>query len=217
MKIFAWLMALALWGTTAQTVNFDSVKPGSVPPGWFTVEPDAHHPARWVVVKDPSAASPPHVFAQLDVDGVASRGPLAILKKTEVKDGDLSVRVKPMAGKADAAGGLVWRYRDPENYYLVRANAVENTVALYKVDGGKITPLTPVGARPDNYAVKHPVPPNQWSMLKVEFRGPLFSVYFNHKRLFEVRDSTFTSPGKVGLWSGARAVTYFDDFRIATR
>jgi hypothetical protein len=100
------------------------------------------------------------------------------------------------------------------NYYLVRANALENSIVLYKVEDGKRTPLSSRGA-PTSYGVKHPVPLNQWSVLKVQFRGPLFSVYFNHRRLFEVLDSTFGQPGKVGLWTKADGITYFDDFRIA--
>jgi hypothetical protein len=215
MKTLGWLMSFALWGTVTQTINFDSARPGSVPPGWTTVAPVSGAPARWEVLKDPSAPSPPYVFAQVSNDAAASRCPLAILNKTEVKDGDLSVKVKPVGGREERAGGLVWRYQDPNNYYLVRANALENTIVLFKVEDGKRTPLMSRGAAPHSFGVKHPVPANQWSVLKVHFHGPLFSVYFNHKRLFEVLDSTFAQAGKVGLWTKADSVTYFDDFRIA--
>jgi len=213
MKTLGWLMALALWGTVTQTINFDSAKPGSAPPGW-TVTPNP----QWEILKDPSAPSPPYVFAQTshdaggDTDG--GRCPLAILNTIDVKDGDLSVNVKPVAGKEDRAAGLVFRYRDPGNYYLVRANALESTIVLFRVEDGKRTALASRGA-PKNYGVKHPVPLNRWSVLKVQFRGPLFSVYFNHRRLFEVLDSTFRQTGKVGLWTKADGITYFDDFRIA--
>jgi hypothetical protein len=210
-------MSFALWGTVTQTINFDTAKPGSVPPGW-TVTPNASASPEWAVRRDPSAPSPPYVFAENSSStsgGADGRCPLAILNQTDVKDGDLSVKLKPVAGKQDRAGGLVWRYRDPENYYLVRANSLENSIVLYKVEDGKRTPLASRGALPNSYGVNHPVPLNQWSVLKVQFRGPLFSVYFNHRRLFEVQDSTFQQPGKVGLWTKAGGVTYFDDFRIA--
>ena len=163
---------------------------------------------------DPSAPSPPYVFAEISKDVARGRCPIAILNKTDVKDGDLSVKVKPVTGRQDRAGGLVFRYRDPDNYYLVRANALENSIVLYKVEDGKRTPLSSRGA-PTSFGVTHPVPVNQWSVLKVQFRGPLFSVYFNHRRLFEVLDSTLREHGKVGLWTKADGVTYFDDFRIA--
>jgi hypothetical protein len=207
----------ALWGTVTQTINFDSAKPGLLPPGW-TVTPNAGTRAEWEVRRDPTAPSPPYVFAEnssYTAGGGDGRCPLAILNQTDVKDGELSVKLKPVAGKQDRAGGLVWRYHDPDNYYLVRANALENSIVLYKVEDGKRTPLASRGAIPNSYGVNHPVPLNQWSVLKVQFRGPLFSVYFNHRRLFEVLDSTFRDPGKVGLWTKAGGVTYFDDFRIA--
>lgn len=214
MRTIGWLLMFALWGTVAQTIDFDSAKPGSVPPGW-TVAPIAGTAPHWEIVKDPSAPSPPYVFAQVSHDAAGGGCPLAILDKMEIRDGDLSVKVKPVSGRADRGGGLVWRYRDPDNYYLVRANAMENSIVLYKVEDGKRTPLASRNQLPKSYGVKHPVPVNEWSVLKVQFRGPLFSVYFNHRRLFEVQDSTFVDRGKVGLWSKADSVMYFDDFRIA--
>ncbi len=213
MKTIGWLTALALWGTASQTINFDSAQPGSVPAGWTVAESTGVAP-RWEVVKDPSAPSPPYVFAQTSHTSARSRCPLAILNKTAVKDGEVSVKVKTVSGTEDRTGGLVWRFRDPDNYYLVRANSMENTIILYKVEDGKRSPLASRGA-PTSYGVKHPVPLNEWNVLKVQFRGPLFSVYFNHRRLFEVQDSTFRDSGKVGLWTKADSVTYFDDFRVS--
>jgi hypothetical protein len=214
MRTIGWLLSFALWGTVTQTVNFDSAKPGSVPAGW-TIAPSADAAPRWEILKDPSAPSPPYVFAQISKYAAGDNCPLAILNKMNVKDGDLSVKVKPVTGRHERAGGLVFRYRDPENYYLLRANALENSIVLYKVEDGKRTPLSSRGAPPASFGVTHPVPFNQWSVLKVQFRGPLFSVYFNHRRLFEVLDSTFPQSGKVGLWTKADGITYFDDFRIA--
>jgi hypothetical protein len=215
MKTISWLISLglAMSGTTSQIINFDSAAPGTVPAGWSTV---LSHPSdKWEVLKDASAPSPPHVFAEVSKEAGARRCPLAIWDKTALKDGDLSVKLKPLAGNEHPSGGLVWRYRDPHNYYLVQANARENHIVLYKVEGGKFTALAPKGTPPKTYGVKHTVPSNQWSLLKVQFRGPLFSIYFNHKRLFQVVDSTFPQAGKVGLWTKPHSVTYFDDFRVA--
>ncbi len=218
MRTLSWLMSFALWGTVTQSINFDSAKLGSVPSGW-TVTPNHGAPSNWEILKDPTAPSPPYVFAEVSRDRGADddRGlcPLAILNQMDVRDGDLSVKVKPVSGREERAGGLVFRYRDPDNYYLLRANALQNSIDLYKVEDGKRTPLASRGAPPKSYGVNHPVPFNQWSVLKVQFRGPLFSVYFNHRRLFEVQDATFRQSGKVGLWTKAGGITYFDDFRIA--
>jgi hypothetical protein len=217
MNTLGWLASLTLAASIGQTVNFDATPPGTLPPGWTTASSHPGMPPKWEVLKDPSAPSPPHVFAQVSRESAGQWCPLAILNRVDVKDGDLSVKLKPVAGREDRAGGLVWRYRDPDNYYLVRANAVENDIVLFRVQDGKAVPLTPKGTAPRTYGVKHPVPPNQWSLLKVQFRGPLFSVYFNHRRLFQVVDNTFRQPGKVGLWTQAGSVTYFDDFRISGR
>jgi len=109
---------------------------------------------------------------------------------------------------------MVWRYRDPDNYYIVRANALENNVVLYKVEGGKRVSLAPRGTPPKTYGVKHPVPSGKWSTLKVTFQGDLFTVYMDGQKLFQVEDSTFQNAGKAGLWTKADSVTLFDDFQI---
>lgn len=215
MKTLYRLMVLALAGVSTRTINFDSAAPGAVPAGWTIAMTRPGSPAKWEILKDPTAPSQPNVFAQVSKDRNHGRLALAILSNVNIQDGDLSVKLKPVSGAEDRSGGLVWRYRDANNYYVVRANALENNVELYKVEGGKRTALAVKGAPPAVYGVSHPVPANQWSVLKVQFHGPLFSVYFNHRRLFQVTDGTFRGPGPVGLWTKADAVTYFDDFSIA--
>ena len=215
MKTLGWLVSLTLGSIGVVNVNFDAGAPGKMPPGWTSTMTYAGAPPHWEILKDPSAPSPPNVLAQISSDSNEIRGPLAILNKVNVKDGDLSVKIKPVSGNKDRAGGLVWRYQDPDNYYLLQAESLRNHIVLYKVKDSKRTPLVAKGMPPRTYGVEHPVPANQWSVLKVQFRGPLFSVYFNHRRLFQVVDSTFADTGKVGLSTRADSVTYFDDFRIA--
>jgi hypothetical protein len=151
-------------------------------------------------------------LAQLSTDRTAGRFPLAVLRDVTFRDGEVSVRFKPVAGKVDEAAGLVWRYRDRNNYYIVRANALENNVVLYKVENGERTSLAPRGLPSRSYGVKHAVPKMTWSELKVTFSDTLATVYFNNERLFEVVDTTFRSPGRIGLWTKADSVTWFDDF-----
>ncbi len=131
---------------------------------------------------------------------------LAIFDLVAVRDADISVRLKPLTGHTDQAGGLVFRYRDANNYYLARANALDNSIALFKVQNGQTSPLCA--------GVRHPIPTNAWSILKVSVRGRKFQVYVNHRRVLETQDETFQNPGKVGLWTKGDAVTYFDDFRV---
>ena len=120
------------------------------------------------------------------------------------------MKFKAIAGSEDRAAGLVWRARDANNYYVVRANALEDNVVLYKTVNGVRSALDIVG-RKGGYGINVPVPANQWHGLRVDFSGSRFRVLYNGKQLFEVEDSTFSDAGKVGLWTKADSVTLFDE------
>jgi len=162
-------------------------------------------PPTWQILQDRSAPTHPYVLAQTST-GAMDRCPLAILDRLTMKDGDVSVRVKPVSGKEDRAGGVVWRYHDPDNYYLARVNALSGNVVIFKVRNGVRTQVVP--------AVAHEIPANAWSILKVSVRGDRFQVYVDHRRILQGYDRTFGAAGKVGLWTVADSVTYFDDFRV---
>lgn len=209
------VLAFVLAGfCTAETFNFDSVQLGSLPPGWTVAMTHNGGAPKWEVLSDPTAPSKPNVLAQTSNDPSDGRFPLAILERTNFQNGELTVRCKAISGRVDQGAGLVWRYRDPNNYYLVRANALENNVVLYKVQNGRRSSIAPKGTRSGTYGVNHKVPTKTWNTLRVTFRGPLFTVYFNGEQLFDVEDSTFPDAGKVGLWTKADSVIYFDDFDV---
>jgi hypothetical protein len=107
----------------------------------------------------------------------------------------------------------VWRYRDKDNYYIVRANALEGNVVLYKVENGKRTDLPLVG-KGRTYGMKERVPSGEWGTLRVVARDNHFEVYYNGKKLYDVEDETFKDAGKIGLWTKADSVIYFDDLQI---
>lgn len=212
MKSALWIaiaMASAAW---AETITFDSAKPGSLPSGWTSAMTHEGGPPRWEVLKDSSAPGAPNVLAQLSDDKTSRRFPLAIYEPAHLRDGEVRVRFKPIAGAVDQAGGIVWRYRDPDNYYLVRANALENNVVLYKVENGVRKSLAPLGTPPDTYGIKQDVAKLTWSELRIVFQGNRHTVFFNGTKLLEVEDSTFLEAGKIGLWTKADSVTHFDDF-----
>jgi len=204
--------ALAL----GDVLDFEAADVGSVPTGWTVAMTSDGGQPRWEVVSDPTSPSGEKVLAQVSDDRTAGRFPLAIYEGIETADGSVSVRFKPVSGRVDQAAGLVWRYRDPGNYYIVRANALENNVVLYKVENGRRIPLPPVG-QGDDYGVERRVPAQSWSSLTVTFSGTRFVVTFDGAPLFEAEDSTFTSAGKVGLWTKADSVTYFDGFEVSAR
>jgi hypothetical protein len=198
----------------AEAINFDKTLEGSLPAGWSVAMTHKGGAPKWEVRADETAPTKPNVFAQLSTDRTAGRFPLAVHENSTLKDGTVSVKFKAVSGSVDEAAGLVWRYRDPENYYIVRANALENNVVLYKVEKGERLSLAPKGSPSKTYGVKHPVSKQTWQALAVAFEGDVFTVSFNGQKLFQVIDSTFSGPGKVGLWTKADSVTYFDDFQF---
>jgi hypothetical protein len=200
---------LAIAAAVAQTITFDQSL--ALPEGWNSGI-TGHGEAKWEVIADSSAPSPPNVLRQA---GEATFC-WAVDTTQKLKDGFAEVKIKPISGKEDQAGGLVWRFKDSNNYYVVRANALEGNVVLYKTVEGKRSSLQ-VKGRMFGYGMDTKVPRGKWSTLRVEFAGHLFTVLFDGKKLFEVEDDTFTDAGAVGLWTKADSVTQFDDFRFASQ
>jgi len=195
----------------AETINFDDAKTGAPPPSWTATQTGSGS-AKWSVEKDDSAPSKPNVRKQ---SGVATF-PVCIKNDTSLKDGFVEVKFKPVSGKEDQAGGVIWRAKDSDNYYIFRANANENNAVLYKTVNGKRSPLDIVG-RKGGYGVKEKVASGEWHTLRVEFAGNRFKAYYDGKHLFDVADKTFTEAGKVGVWTKADSVTLFDDFTYASK
>jgi hypothetical protein len=190
----------------AETLDFSTAKPGKVPAPWVPTQTGKGE-AKWSIAQDSSGPGKPCVLKQ---SGEAAF-PVCIKDDTRVKNGYVEVRFKPIAGKEDQAGGVIWRVKDQDNYYVCRANALEDNVVLYKMVRGQRSVLEIVG-RKGGYGVKEPVAPAQWHTLRVDFADHHFKVTFDGKHLFEVEDNTFMDAGKVGVWTKADSVTLFDDF-----
>jgi hypothetical protein len=183
---------------------FENDQIGNAPKGW-TVTLTGKGSSKWTVEIDETAPSKSRVLKQ---SGQATF-PLLLKDDTRIADGFLEIRFKAIAGSADRAAGLVWRARDANNYYVVRANALEDNVVLYKTVNGVRSALDIVG-RTGGYGVAIPVPANRWHGLRIDFVGSRFMASYNGTQLFEVEDSTFKNEGKVGLWTKADSVTLFD-------
>jgi hypothetical protein len=172
-----WLVIMTS-SVPAQLASFDGDAVGSPPKGWILTMTGKGSP-EWSVERDGSASV-------LKQSGKATY-PLALKEDTRIRDGFVEVRFKPISGSEDRAGGLVWRAKDANNYYVVRANALENNVVLYKTVNGARSSLDIVGQK-GGYGVKIAVPANQWHTLRVEFAGARFKDSFNGQPLFEVED-----------------------------
>jgi hypothetical protein len=185
-------------------MRFETEEIGATPKGWTATLTGKGDP-KWAIEQDPTAPSKSKVVKQ---SGRATY-PLLLKNDTNIKDGFIEVKFKAIAGSEDRAGGLVWRAKDANNYYVVRANALEDNVVLYKTVKGVRGPLDIVGRR-GGYGIDVTVPAEQWLALRVDFKGDRFSVHYDDEQLFEVQDSTFSDAGMVGLWTKADSVTLFD-------
>jgi hypothetical protein len=166
---------------------------------------------KWTVEEDATAPSKSKVVKQ---SGRATY-PLLLKNGLSVKDGFIEVQFKAVTGSEDRAAGVVWRAKDANNYYVVRANALEDNVVLYKTVEGKRSSLDIVG-RKGGYGINAPVPAGRWHTLRIEFAGSRFKVIFNGQALYEVEDRTFSEAGQVGLWTKADSVTMFANVSYGT-
>ena len=187
----------------AETISFDSDVPGSLPLAWEQGV-TGRGAAKWAVRQDASAPSKPNVLQQ---SGTGTF-PWCVLRKTSVENGFIEVRFKALAGKEDQAGGVVWRWKDGNNYYVARANALESNLSLYYTEGGRRNTIKYVDA---------PVPPKVWHTLRVEFSGRRISVALNGKTYIDLEDAHVSGGGAVGLWTKADSVTAFDDFSYGAK
>ena len=196
--VFGLMGALMTLSVHAETVNFDGGKAGGLPAEW-QAGATGRGSARWAIEPDESAPSKPHVLRQ---SGVADF-PWCVLKSAAITDGFVEVKFKALAGKSDQAGGLVWRWKDGDNYYVARANALENNVSLYYTEGGRRRTIKYVNA---------PVAKNVWHTLRVQFSGRRIGVALDGTSYIELDDDHIGGSGAVGVWTKADSVTAFDDF-----
>lgn len=191
------LLLAALGGVATWSFEKDEI---DKPPAGFEFATTRKTPeGKWLVKKDGENK----ILAQLDQDKTDGRFAIAVVKESSFRDVSLSVKAKPISGEVDQAAGLVWRYKDADNYYLMRSNVLEKNVRLYRVvNGNRI-----------KFAGKEEVKlvANEWHALKVTQKGTSIQVFLNDQKLFEAEDKTFADAGKVGVWTKADSVTYFDD------
>jgi hypothetical protein len=169
-------------------------------------------PVKWRVQDVDDAPSGKKVVAQLSDDRTNARYPQLVRDDVQARDVDVSVRFK-ISGEVYASGGLVLRYTDKDNFYVVRANSLEGNVVAYRTENGKRSNIG-VKGKGDAYGVKVDVPHQKWNTLRVIMKGSLIEVILNDKKRFEVENDTFTEGGKIGLWTKADAVTQFDDLSV---
>jgi len=180
------------------TINFDDVRNGKLLPDWHGTQ-NGSGAVKWAVENVDDAPSKPKVLKQ---SGVATF-PVCIKKGTNIKDGFVEVKFKRSREKRDQAGGVIWRCKDKDNYYVARANALENNVTIYHTTNGQRVAFE---------SIKQTGKPGNWHSLRVDFERDEFTVTFDGKKVIKATDESFKGPGKVGLWTKADSLTLFDDF-----
>jgi hypothetical protein len=210
---FALLTAIAIGGAlmtglsaaeTGTKIDIAAMPTGAPPPGFAIARTGNGGAAEWQVIADPTAAGQ-KAIAQVSTDTTDYRFPLAVYQPVSTKNVDVVVRFKPVAGRVDEAGGIAVRLTTPDDYYVVRANSLEDNVNFYRVVKGRRSQIKGVSTK---------VTGNQWHTLGLRAEGDKFTISFDGKPLFTTEDKTFADAGKIALWTKADSVTHFDAISI---
>ena len=188
--------------------NFDGDAVGKLPAKFHDTLTGQGAKGQWVVRADPSAPSQPNVLAQTSTDKTDYRFPLAIADEGSFQNLEMSVKFKAVSGEVDRAAGMAFRLRDANNYYIVRANALEGNYRLYHVVKGRRVQFAGANVK---------VASGEWYELRVECVGNHITCYYDNEQKIDATDETFKEAGKVGLWTKADSVTYFDDLRVTAK
>ena len=190
--------------SAATVIAIAKMEVGKPPAGFNAARTGQGGPSEWTVVSDPTSSTG-RVIEQSSTDRTDYRFPLAILEQFVAKDLEISLRFKPVGGRVDQAGGIAVRVADADNYYVARANALEDNVRFYRVVKGRRQQIDGVNTK---------VAGNQWHKLGLKAQGDQFTIRFDDKTLFTTADKTFAGAGRIALWTKADSVTRFDQITI---
>jgi hypothetical protein len=192
--------------TGAIMIAIEKMTPGAEPADFEFARTGQGRPAKWAVTADRSAASG-LAIEQTSTDTTDYRFPLAIYRPVSASNVDVTLRFKAVGGKVDQSGGIAVRLSDPDNYYVVRANALEDNVRFYRMVKGRREQIEAANTR---------VTANEWHQLGLRAEGQRFTITFDGKQLFTATDRTFADAGRIALWTKADSVTRFDGVEIRT-
>ncbi len=187
--------------------DFEEGQENAAPQGFSFARTGNGRPGQWMIKTEPDAPSGTHVLAQLDGDATDFRFPIAVADDPRLTDLQLSVKCRLVSGQVDQACGLVFRYQDENNYYLTRANALEHNIGLYHVVNGN---------RQQFASWNGTIASAVWHELRVAARGDSFAVYWDGQSVLDAHDQTFRGPGRVGVWTKADSITFFDDLIVTS-
>ena len=206
-SVFAMALLIALTAAAfaqPRVFNFDADAAGKAPAGFTSYSTGGGPAGKWVVTEMNDAPTGKYVVVQTDADKTDTRFPVLIADTGEYSDLDVSMKAKSISGKVDQGMGLVFRFRDPKSYYIVRANALEDNFRLYRMVNGKRLRFAGANVK---VAAKH------WHTIRVVAKGDHITCWFDGKQLIDAHDKTYAT-GKIGLWTKADSVIAFDDLTV---
>jgi hypothetical protein len=191
---------------TGTKLDFEDVATGSLPAGWVAAETaGAGRLGKWRVEEMTGAPSGKRVLRLYETKNSGVTFNLCMSEATFPADLDLAVRLHANSGSEDQGGGLIWRAKDADNYYLARWNPLEDNLRAYKVVGGRRSMFQSVELKADA---------TQWHALRIRAKGKSVEVSFDGTARISFEDDTFGQPGKVGVWTKADAASSFDDLEV---
>jgi hypothetical protein len=208
--VFAVILSPLAWPAAAQqparTWDFEKATVGQLPEGWSAAKTGEGPGSVWKIEEDATSTAGRKVLVQTSAEGPKRLYNLCVADDSRYGDLDLSVSLKSLRGTIDRGGGPVWHYQDAKNYYVARVNPLETNFRVYKLVDGKRTQLA--SADVDEVMKK-------WQTIRIVHRGPSIQCYIDGQLLMEAKDDAIRSPGKIGLWTKADAVTAFDNVKVA--
>jgi hypothetical protein len=185
--------------------NFDSDLASVRPADILSLNTGSGAEGTWLIQPDATAPSRPNVLAQISTDNTMNSFPIAVETKSKYQDLDLAVQIKLVDGQTDRSGGIIFRYQDAADYYLVRVNALEKQIGLYHVANGDLIPVA---------GSQLSAPPNGWHALRIIFKADDIQAFFDGSRYIDARDNSLSSAGLIGFWTHADSVAHFDDLVV---
>lgn len=185
--------------------NFDSDLATVRPADILSLSTGSGSDGTWLIQPDATAPSRPNVLAQISTDNTKNSFPIAVETKSKYQDLDLAVQIKLVDGQTDRSGGIIFRYQDAENYYLLRVNALDNQIGLYHVANGDLKPIS---------ETKLAAPPNGWHALRIIFKADNIQAFFDGSKYVDAKDNSLSGAGLIGFWTHADSVAHFDDLVV---
>ncbi|MCC7293718.1 MAG: DUF1080 domain-containing protein [Phycisphaerales bacterium] len=181
--------------------TFDKCEVGKPVAGWrIAATRGSDKPAKWLVAADASAPGKPNVL-KVETTAEDQTFNLLIGEQLSLKDVDLRVMLRADSGKVDQGGGLLWRCKDENNYYVCRVNPLESNFRVYKIEGGKRTQLGSADVETKT---------GEWHEVRAVMIASKIECFVDGKKLLEAADDTFKDAGRIGLWTKADASSSFD-------